>query len=39
MPPKNLLQQFASTYREWHYLVGGFAIGVLVGIEYARRYL
>jgi hypothetical protein len=33
------LKEFASTFREWHYFVGGFALGVLAGIEYARRAL
>jgi len=37
MPPRNALEEFASTYKEWHYLVGGFAVGFLAGIEYARR--
>jgi len=35
--PEDALTQFASTFREWHYLLGGFAAGVLVGIEYYRR--
>lgn len=34
-----LLRHFASTFREWHYLVGGFAFGFLAGIEYYRRHV
>lgn len=34
---RRLIGQFASTFREWHYFVGGFAIGLVAGIEYARR--
>jgi hypothetical protein len=37
MPPRDALAEFANTYQEWHYLVGGAAIGFLAGIEYARR--
>jgi len=33
-----LLREFANTVREWHYLMGGLAVGFLVGAEYARRY-
>ena len=35
--PDGMLDQFANTFREWHYFVGGFAIGFLLGIEYAYR--
>ncbi len=34
---ERLLEQFASTFREWHYFVGGLALGFLLGAEYARR--
>jgi hypothetical protein len=37
--PDDALDEFANTYREWHYLAGGFTLGVLAGIEYARRTL
>lgn len=30
--------EFASTFREWHYLVGGFALGVVVGVRLALRW-
>lgn len=36
--PTRLWRQFASTFREWHYLVAGLALGFLLGAEYARRY-
>jgi len=36
--PRAVAQQFASTYQEWHYFVGGVAIGFLFGAEYARRF-
>lgn len=39
MPPEDPLDEFANTYREWHYFVGGFAIGYLFGVEYYRRYV
>lgn len=39
MLPDNALKQFANTFKEWHYLVSGLAIGFLAGIEYYRRYL
>lgn len=35
--PDGVVSQFANTFKEWHYFVGGFAIGVLAGIEYALR--
>jgi hypothetical protein len=39
--PENALNEFVSTYREWHYMMGGFSVGgllgVLFGIEYHRR--
>jgi len=35
--PDNAVDQFANTFKEWHYFAGGFVLGVLVGIEYARR--
>lgn len=35
---ERLLEQFASTFREWHYFVGGLALGFLLGAEYARRW-
>jgi len=34
---RQFIGQFANTFREWHYLIAGFALGVLVGIEYALR--
>ncbi|MFC6975804.1 hypothetical protein ACFQL1_15830 [Halomicroarcula sp. GCM10025709] len=35
--PDGAVGEFASTFKEWHYLIGGFCVGVLVGIEYGRR--
>jgi hypothetical protein len=35
MPPDDALAEFASTYREWHYFVGGVSIGVVAGIALA----
>lgn len=43
MAPENAIEQFANTYKEWHYLVGGFSMGFLVGTvlmavyEYVRQ--
>jgi hypothetical protein len=34
----SLLSQFLSTFQEWHYFVGGLAVGFLLGAEYARQY-
>jgi len=34
-----LTDQFASTFKEWHYLVGGVCVGFLAGIEYYRRFV
>lgn len=28
---KELIEEFASTFREWHYLVNGFASGLILG--------
>ena len=33
--PRRLLDQFASTFKEWHYLIGGGAAGFLLGIVVA----
>lgn len=38
LTPRAVAQQFASTYQEWHYFMGGVAIGFLLGAEYARRF-
>lgn len=27
-----LIAQFASTFREWHYFIGGASFGVLIGL-------
>lgn len=32
-------EEILSTFEEVHYFVVGLAIGVLLGIEYTRRYL
>lgn len=35
MPPENAVDEFANTFKEWHYLVGGasgMAIAVLVAM-------
>lgn len=29
---RNPLKQFASTFKEWHYLVSGFSTGFAVGL-------
>lgn len=39
MPPDDVLDEFASTWKEWHYLAGGFALGVVVGTWVALRLL
>jgi hypothetical protein len=31
MPPEGAIDEFASSWREWHYLVVGFAVGALLG--------
>jgi len=31
------LREFASTFREWHYLIGGLALGFIIGAEWALR--
>lgn len=31
MLPDKAKEQFANTFKEWHYLVNGFASGVIVG--------
>lgn len=31
MIPDDAGEEFANTFREWHYLVNGFATGVIVG--------
>lgn len=30
-PPPDLLGEFVSTFKEWHYFVGGGCIGFLLG--------
>lgn len=32
------LDEFASTFREWHYLASGFAAGLAVGLYLALRW-
>jgi len=39
MPPDDALSEFANTYREWHYLAGGFALGVVAGIVIALAFV
>lgn len=31
MLPDSWREQFANTFKEWHYLVNGFASGLIVG--------
>lgn len=31
MPPKDVMGEFANTYEEWHYLVGGVCMGYVAG--------
>jgi hypothetical protein len=31
MLPNGLLDQFANTFREWHYFIGGFSLGAILG--------
>ena len=31
MPPEGLLSTFASTFKEWHYLIGGACAGFVLG--------
>ena len=38
MNSNGLVAEFANTFQEWHYFVGGIALGFLVGAEYARRF-
>lgn len=38
MQVSTLVGEFANTFAEWHYLVGGFAAGVLVGAWLALRF-
>jgi len=38
LTPRRMLRQFVSTFTEWHYFVGGAALGFFLGAEYARRY-
>jgi len=33
--PQRLLNEFASTFKEWHYLVGGGATGFVLGFAAA----
>jgi flagellar biogenesis protein FliO len=33
--PDELSEEFASTFQEWHYLVGGGAVGFLLGVVVA----
>lgn len=28
----DMIREFANTYKEWHYLAGGFALGWTLGI-------
>ncbi|WP_324757064.1 hypothetical protein [Haloarcula montana] len=35
--PDDVVDEFASTFKEWHYLIGGAAVGFVAGIEYGRR--
>jgi len=30
-------EEFVSTFEEWHYLVGGAALGFVLGAEWALR--
>jgi len=39
MPPDTALDEFANTFREWHYFVGGFALGVIAGWVGGRLFL
>lgn len=39
MLPDDALAEFASTYKEWHYLAGGFALGVVAGIAIALAFV
>ncbi|MFC6973637.1 hypothetical protein ACFQL1_01495 [Halomicroarcula sp. GCM10025709] len=36
--PDGAVGEFANAYDEWHYLVGGVALGFLLGAEYSRRF-
>jgi len=38
LTPRAMVGTFVDTVREWHYFVGGLALGFLLGAEYARRY-
>lgn len=37
MIPDDALDEFANTYREWHYLAGGFAVGWTLGLLVGAR--
>lgn len=39
MPPDDALDEFANTYREWHYLAGGVALGFLAGVLTALAFV
>lgn len=30
------LKEFTSTFKEWHYLIGGVSIGIIVGILFSE---
>lgn len=39
MLPDDVLNEFANTYEELHYIVVSLAIGFLLGLEYYRRFI
>lgn len=35
--PDGAVDQFASTFKEWHYLAGGFSLGFASGVYVGSR--
>lgn len=35
--PKRAVKEFASTFKEWHYFVGGGAVGFAAGVYYGMK--
>lgn len=32
MMPNGAVHEFANTFKEWHYFIGGFALGFVLGL-------
>jgi uncharacterized membrane-anchored protein YhcB (DUF1043 family) len=39
MPPEDAVDEFANTFKEWHYLVAGLCVGFVAGWLAAAEYL